>query len=93
MSSIAPLTESTSSTLRTVIELLRATLQLGGRADQFTIATPLLGSVAELDSMAVVALITALEERFGFTVEDDELSADTFATIGSLSSFVDSKLV
>ena len=42
--------------------------------------------------MAVVQLIGALEEQFGFTVDDDEISAGTFATLGSLAAFVQHKL-
>jgi acyl carrier protein len=53
--------------------------------------TPLLGSMPELDSMAVVSLIGALEERFGITVDDDEISASTFESVGSLCAFVAQK--
>jgi acyl carrier protein len=42
--------------------------------------------------MAVVALITTLEERFGFTVDDDEIEGSTFATVASLTEFVEGKL-
>jgi acyl carrier protein len=42
--------------------------------------------------MAVVAVITALEEQYGFFVEDDEISADTFSTLGSLVEFVENKV-
>ena len=42
--------------------------------------------------MAVVTVITALEDQFGFVVEDDEISAETFATFGSLVQFVESKV-
>jgi len=52
----------------------------------------LLGAIPELDSMAVVQLIGALEDRFGFTVEDDEINAATFETLGSLTAFVKHKL-
>jgi acyl carrier protein len=52
----------------------------------------LLGSIPELDSMAVVNLITALEEQFGIVVDDDEISASTFETLGSLNAFVQQKL-
>jgi acyl carrier protein len=75
-----------------VIGLLRDTLQLGDRARAFSHSTPLLGHVPELDSLAVVNVITALEERFGMTVNDDEISADAFETVGSLHSFVLQKL-
>jgi acyl carrier protein len=72
--------------------VLRDTLQLGRRADSLTDESQLLGAIAELDSMAVVAVITAVEERFGFTAADDEISAETFSTLGSLADFVDEKL-
>lgn len=52
----------------------------------------LLGSIPELDSMAVVGIITALEEQFGIAVDDDEISASTFETLGSLDAFVAQKL-
>ena len=42
--------------------------------------------------MAVVTVITTLEERFGFTVADDEIDGSIFATVGSLVEFVESKL-
>lgn len=54
--------------------------------------TPLLGSVAELDSMAVVSILTALEERFGIAVDDDEIDGRTFESVGSLTRFVEGKL-
>jgi acyl carrier protein len=76
-----------------VKSLLGSTLQLGGsRVQSMTQTTPLLGSIPEFDSIAVVNVITALEEHFGFTVQDDEMSAEIFATVGSLTEFVDSKL-
>lgn len=75
-----------------VIDILESVLNLKGRSAGFTVGTPLLGHVQELDSMAVVALITSIEERFGFVVEDDEIDGSTFATVGSLADFVQSKL-
>ena len=41
-----------------------------------------------LDSMAVTALIVALEEHFGFAFEDEDLTADAFETVASLSALV-----
>lgn len=54
--------------------------------------SPLLGSIPELDSMAVVSLITALEEQFGIEIGDDDISAATFETVGTLATFVEQKL-
>ena len=75
-----------------VIDTLRSVLNLGNRSAQFDLSTPLLGAVPELDSMAVVSLLTSLEERFGITIEDDEVDGQIFATVGSLVRFVDTKL-
>lgn len=75
-----------------VRSLLGSTLKLGARTTSLSADTPLLGNLPELDSMAVVAVITALEENFGFIVDDDEISAETFETLGSLAKFVQAKL-
>ena len=72
--------------------MLADVLSLGARKSQLSESTPLLGSIPELDSMAVVNIITAMEDRFGISVSDDEISADTFATLGSLVGFVEGKL-
>lgn len=78
--------------LREVNRVLDDVLSLGGRANGFTRQTPLLGAIPELDSMAVVTLITTLEERMGITVDDDEIDGATFASVGSLVDFVAGKL-
>jgi acyl carrier protein len=75
-----------------VLRVLDEVLSLNGRTASFTPETPLLGAIPELDSMAVVSLITTLEERFGIVVDDDDISGDTFSTVGALSGFVESKL-
>ncbi|MDE1546549.1 phosphopantetheine-binding protein [Dechloromonas agitata] len=75
-----------------LLSLLDEILGLNGRAASFSADTPLLGAIPELDSMAVVAIITSLEERFGLVVEDDEIEGSTFATVGSLVDFVSGKL-
>ena len=74
-----------------VLQILDEVLILKGRAAAMTGESPLLGAIPELDSMALVALITTLEERFGFTIADDELDGASFATLGALADFVSSK--
>jgi acyl carrier protein len=66
-------------------------LSLGAAGQRLEAGSPLLGALPELDSMAVVSLIGALEEHFGITVGDDDISASTFETLGSLSAFVAQK--
>ena len=70
-------------TTKQVLQLLDEVLGLQGRGASFTRASPLLGAIPELDSMAVASVITALEERFGFTIDDDPsaVEAPTFDTI------------
>jgi acyl carrier protein len=77
---------------KVVLRLLDEVLSLGGRASSFTRETHLLGAIPELDSMAVVSLITALEENFGITVDDDDIDGDTFSSVGALVDFVSAKL-
>ncbi len=79
-------------TKKELLSLLDEILSLNGRAVEFSESTPLLGAIPELDSMAVVALITGFEERFGFMVDDDEIEGATFATVGSLIEFIEGKL-
>lgn len=68
------------------------TLNLEGRSASFSNDTALIGALPELDSMGVVALLTAFEEQFGFSVEDDEIDGSIFQTLGTLLSFVEAKL-
>jgi acyl carrier protein len=77
--------------LEEVSSILAATLGLGQR--RLDAGSALLGSVPELDSMAVIGLITALEAHFGIEVADDEIHARHFATLGSLTAFVENKLL
>jgi len=75
-----------------IIRILGHVLQLGDRGINFNNSTLLLCHVPEFDSMAVVSVLTAIEEEFGIIVDDDEISASVFETVGSLVSFVESKL-
>ncbi|HEY7238255.1 MAG TPA: acyl carrier protein [Burkholderiales bacterium] len=68
------------------------TLQLGARVQTMNESSALLGAIPELDSIAVVNVITALEDHFDITVADDEIGAAAFETLGSLTRFVEGKL-
>ena len=75
-----------------VLRVLDEVLSLNGRTRSFTRDTPLLGAIPELDSMAVVSLITSMEDQFGLVVDDDDIDGATFATVGSLVDFVSGKI-
>lgn len=78
--------------MKETLRVLDEVLSLNGRSAAFGRETPLLGAIPELDSMAVVTLITTLEDQFGLVVDDDDIDGSTFATVGSLADFVASKL-
>ncbi|MGJ7915209.1 acyl carrier protein [Massilia sp. LXY-6] len=79
--------------LNDVKQMLADVLSLDpARAAALEPDTALLGNLPELDSMAVVSLVAALEDRFGIMIDDDEISASTFASVGSLTAFVAQKL-
>jgi acyl carrier protein len=63
------------------------------RIQQWERSTGLLGSLSEFDSTTVIALISALEARFAIVIEDDEISAEVFETVGNVYEFVRSKRV
>lgn len=85
-----PIDGATDTQLRA---LLRDTLGLTqDRVDGFDADTPLFGALPELDSMAVAGLLTEMEDRFGFLIEDEDIDGETFDTFGSLSAFVGAKL-
>ncbi len=79
--------------LSAVAEVLGASL---GLAPDVTASlaseTRLFGNLPELDSMAVATVLTALEDRFGILIDDDEISGELFETVGSLAGFVAGKL-
>jgi acyl carrier protein len=79
-------------TIDVVRSVLRDALHLGERAARLDSGSRLMGALPEFDSMAVVTVVTMLEDQFGITVADDELSAEVFETVGSLCRFLDGKL-
>ena len=62
---------------------------LGGGVDRFTPDTELFGSLPELDSLALVELIVVIEERFGFELDEADITAEVFATVETLAAHID----
>lgn len=73
-----------------VKDVLVRTLGIEDRAATLTASTPLFGAMPELDSLAVLELVTQLEARFGFTIDDDDITGEVFETVGSLAEYVQS---
>lgn len=79
------------TTLENLRDILAEVLQIGDRAERLEPESALLGNLPEFDSMAVVGVITAIEQRFDIVIHDDDLDAETFETVGSLVRFIDGK--
>ena len=83
---------TSSATTEDVKSVVVEILGIEDRAASVDASTPLLGSMPELDSMAVVELVAALETRFGVTIDDDDVTAEAFETLASLTELVESKV-
>lgn len=46
-----------------------------------------------VDSMGAVELVAFLEDQFGVSIPDDEITEDNFGTIASIAGFVSRKLL
>jgi acyl carrier protein len=66
------------------------TLAIEHRADALGADTSL-ASIPELDSLAILELVVELERQFEITVDDEDVTADVFDTIGSLAAYVAAK--
>ena len=78
-----------AATLHDVKAILIETLGIDDRADTLTADAALLGAVPELDSLAVVEVMTSIEERFGFQIDEESFSGEVFETVGNLAEFVE----
>jgi acyl carrier protein len=89
---MARLQSDSQTNFEDVKAVVVATLNLEDRADDLVPETRLLGDLPELDSIAVVELLVALQDRFGIEIEDDEVVGDVFETLGQLTAFIDQKV-
>ena len=69
-----------------IVEKLDANIQL----DQIHPETALLESGLKLNSLAIVDLITAVEEEFGIQFGEDDLNMDAFSSVAALAGVIDS---
>lgn len=78
--------------LEQIKAIVIAVLGLGEDGIDLDEGSALLGAIPEFDSMAVVSVLTTIEDQYDIFVEDDEISAETFETLGTLHQFVIEKL-
>ena len=77
--------------LNEIIAIVQECLQIED-SSSWDETTELIGALAEFDSMAVVTVITQVEENYGFIINDDEISAEVCETIGTLTAFIEQKI-
>jgi acyl carrier protein len=78
--------------LEQLLPLLMSTIEVDIPVDDLGEPMGLLGEGIGLDSIEMLRLIGAIEEAFQLTIDDDELDAAHFKTIGSLVSFIQERL-
>ncbi len=81
-----PATESSDAKLRAIlVDVLALDKE---RVAGFDADTELFGAIPELDSQAVMGLLTEIEDRFGFIIDDDDVDGEMLETYGALLTFV-----
>ena len=82
-----------SETADAVRDLIVETLGLSGARADIDAATELFGSLPELDSLAIVQVVTEIEDRFGFEFSEEDITGEVFETVGSLAAYVERRSV
>ena len=75
-----------------VLEILNEVLDLSSSNIELKADSALLGALPEFDSMSIVYILTALEERYDIAINDDEIDASIFESVSDLTEFVKGKL-
>jgi acyl carrier protein len=83
--------DTLADTLPGVVEVLTRTLGIEDRAESITRSTQLFGELPELDSLGVVELAAALEDRFDIVIEDEDFTGEVFESVGTLTDFIDAR--
>jgi len=63
-----------------------------GRAEALDLDSGLFGHMPELDSMAVAALLTEIEDCLDVVIEDEDVDGEMLETYGGLLAFAEAKL-
>ena len=72
--------------------ILRGALGASNLPAVLTSETQLLGFIPEMDSMSLLAILTQLEEELGVQIDDADVDASAFETVGTLRQFVQEQI-
>ncbi|HBY86886.1 MAG TPA: hypothetical protein DEO86_13545 [Colwellia sp.] len=75
---------------QTIAQLIKLLVAIIPNYDEsfWNVDTELFGAIAEFDSMALVTLIGEIEESFDIDLDDDDISAENFSSVASLTELV-----
>ncbi|GHF99225.1 acyl carrier protein [Thalassotalea marina] len=76
--------ESVKSTIITILTRLMPSYESNYWSQQ----PELFGAVPEFDSMTIVNLIGELEDNFDIELDDDDITAENFATVDSVAALI-----
>ncbi len=87
----SPETIMSPTTLSALVDALTFVVGEDHSAGTFSPQTQLFGSLTELDSLALVELICVIEERFDLEMDEDDITAEVFESVGSLAAYLDTR--
>ena len=76
-------------TVKETIHIIKSVLNVDIQLNR---ESRLLNELPEFDSQAVVTLLIALEEHLGVSIDDDEVSAEIFESVGTIVDFLEAKM-
>lgn len=76
-------------TIEQLRRLVAEQLDVNRTLEEVVADAPLLGGGLNLDSLALVALVSLTEQHFGIEFGEDELNMDAFASLRSLAEVID----
>ncbi len=77
--------------LELTIDILETNLQLDG-SQALDRDTLLLGSIPEFNSLTITSILASIEDQTGEEVDDSEISAEIFESVGTLADFIAEKM-
>ena len=83
-----PSREAPDELVSRLVSLLRRTVEVVTMPSQVDRSTGLLGEGIGLDSVEILKLVCAIEEEFDLTIDESQLTAARFKTVGSLATFI-----
>jgi acyl carrier protein len=79
------------NTIEQLKQLVAGKLDVNLKYEEIDLDAPLLDEGLGLDSLAIVELITLIEDEFGFQFGEGDLNMEAFASLRSLAKVIDAQ--